>query len=276
MKKILAIMLCLVMIFSMIALVSCDEEEKSTSTSSTTNGNSTGGNTPPVDKGGSIATVGGMTVEQAYQSALNKIENMTNLTMTTNQNITVSAQGQSFDMVNSIVIKMDGQNIYVKMENQMYPETNMTCWYVDDWVYVIAEGAQAKANITYDEFISEYAPGGATSEGALLEFPIEWFKDVKFYQDGESYYIKLVMSSEEYLKYVGESTDANISAADDITYKIYFDENGELDYIVTEFDFVVEGMNFSTSAKTIVTDAGTTSVEAPSGNFIDVTGQMKK
>ena len=274
MKKILALMLCFVMIFSLCALTSCmddgDEATSTTGSSEQTPGSGNGDNRPTVD------TLGGMTAEEAYAAALAQLAEFNNFTMVTTQDITMTVTGYGEMVMNqTVVTKMAGSNVYIKTENDMEPTAEMECWFVNDWFYAISQGVSFKANITYAEFMEKYGPD-ASADSMLIGFPAEWFKDIKFYVDGDSYYIELVMSSEEYLNYVDNTTGMDISSADDIVYKVYFDAEGNLGDVITEFDFTANGVVCSVMSVSVISDVDTTEIAAPANgdSFIDVTGQI--
>lgn len=363
MKKILALMLCIILAVSMVALVACDNDDTPESTAQSTSNstasstpagtadstpNSTAGSTPdskpaeapgstpasvpggtpdstpasvpggtvsstpssvpggtvsstpasvpggtpdstpssvpggtpdstPDSKPSQIEDLNGKTPEELYAAALESVKGLTNYEMTTTQVITMTYQGMSIPMTQVVVSKMDGQNIYLETTNDFESSQNMTAWYVDEWFYVIQENVNAKANITYQEMQEKYMPEGATSDGALMNIPENWFKDIKFMKDGDKYYIELVVSGEEYLEYMQSTALGNqLQGVDDVIYRVYFDANGNLGDVVTEFAFAMDGgIDCYAVSTATIENIGTTVIEAPSGEFIDVTDQMK-
>ena len=259
MKKILSLLLCALLMFTMLGLVSCDDEE--------TAGSQSG------DGDDAIETLGGKTPEQLYQAALDKVAGLTNYTMVAAQ--VISGGGMTINQ--TVSAKMDGIDVYVKTENNMDSSSNMECWYVDEMFYTIASGVKAKAAISYEKFTSEYMPEGATGEGALMNIPASWFVDTSFHQDGDLYYMEFIVSGEEYLQYF-ESTSlgAYVQGVDDISYKVYFDKDGNLGDVVTELDMVTEGVSFHVVSTSTFSNINSTTITLPANtdDFIDVTGSI--
>ena len=253
MKKILSLLLCALLMFTMLGLVSCGGDEG--------------------DGSGAIETLNGKTPEQLYQAALDKVAGLTNYTMVATQ--VISGGGMTINQ--TVSAKMDGIDVYVKTVNDMNSSGNMECWYVDEMFYTIASGVKAKAAISYDKFTSEYMPEGATGEGALMNIPASWFVDTSFHQDGDLYYIEFIVSGEEYLQYF-ESTSlgAYVQGVDDISYKVYFDKDGNLGDVVTELDMVSEGVEFHIVSTSTFSDINSTVITLPENtdSFIDVTGSI--
>ena len=259
MKKILSLLLCALLMFTMLGLVSCDDEE--------TAGSQSG------DGDDAIETLGGKTPEQLYQAALDKVAGLTNYTMVATQVIS----GGGMTMNQTVSAKMDGINVYVKSENDTEASSNMECWYVDEMLYAIASGVKVKAAISYEKFTSEYMPEGATSEGALMNIPASWFVDTSFHQDGDIYYIEFIVSGEEYLEYF-ESTSlgAYVQGVDDISYKVYFDKDGNLGDVVTELDMVTQGVSFHVVSTSTFSNINSTTITLPENtdSFYDATGSI--
>lgn len=272
MKKLLSLLLCLILVCSVFVLASCDATDNDNDDNNEPSNSDTNS-----DKKDDLSTLNGKTAEELYDAAIAKVAGLTNFEMTATQVITLTYEedGDSFTMNQSIVSKMNGQDCYMKAENDSAPESNMEMWYVDEWMYVITNGVQNKANITWEDMQEKYMPEGANAEGALMNIPKEWFKDVKFEQEGNAYYLEFIVSGEEYLTYMSStSLGAYLDGVDDVSYKVYFDKDGNLGDIVTEFEFVVEGFRCHALSTSKIANVGTTVIDTPSGNFNDVTGQM--
>ncbi|MBQ9761411.1 MAG: hypothetical protein IJW16_08715 [Clostridia bacterium] len=257
MKKLLSILLCLALICcSAFTQVACDDEDDNSD-------------------GKGVATLNGKTPQDLYSAALAKVKGLTNYEMTTTQVITMSAQGQTVTMNQVLLSKINGQDNYVKLANDMESSVNMETWYVGEWVYVITNTARNKANITYAEMVDKYMPDGATGESALMNIPEAWFKDVRFQQEGEKYYIQFIVSGEEYTTFMKSTALGDkLQGVEDVSYKVYFDAQGELGDIITEFDYTVEGIACSAVSTSKIANIGGVSIEAPQGNFNDVTNFM--
>ena len=172
-------------------------------------------------------------------------------------------------------------NQYIKTTNDAAPEANMEIWYVDEWMYVISNGTSAKANITFEEMQENYMPEGATGSGALMMIPESWFEDITFEKDGDLYYIEFIVSGEDYLEYMqGMAFGDQIKDLDNISYIVYFDQNGELGNIVTRVDYQVteSGYTFDCHLEGIstISNIGNVTVQGPENpnDFIDVTETM--
>ena len=154
----------------------------------------------------------------------------------------------------------------------------MEIWYVDDWMYLNSEDQKIKANITYDKLVEEYMPEGATGENALMNIPEDWFKDTRFFKDGDLYYIEFIVSGEEYTTYMNGTALGDMAegiAIEDISYKVFFTAEGELGDIVTEFEYEVEGLSCHAVSTSSITNIGKATITAPDGNYTDVTAGLR-
>ncbi len=279
MKRFLSLLLCLILVGSMLTLVACDDTTTPPTEETTeSNDDSNKPSTPKKPKEG-VDVLNGKTPEELYQAALEKVKSITNYEMTTNQVITMTYGDQEMPINQVVISKLDGQNQYVKTTNDFESSLNMEMWYVNEWMYVIAQGNRNKANITHERMQEEFAPEGSNSSGALMNIPEKWLKNVKFEKDGDLYYIEFTVSGEEYLQYMqSTSIGDQISNAEDIIYKVYFDENGELGDIITEFDYVVEEggltINCNLVSTSTISNIGTVTITEPEGSFIDVTNYI--
>ena len=282
MKKILAILLCLLLIGSTLTLASCDELDflnKDEESSETLKNPAPIDDDDPPSKPSGIETLNGKTPEELYEEALEKVSSYTNYTMTTEQIITMSFEGQEQDINQTLISKANGHDSYVKSTNDMTSNANTETWYVDEWLYTIQNDQRLKANITWQEMQDNYMPEGATGESSLMNIPEDWFVDVKFKKDGSKYYIKFVVSGEEYLQYMQSTAlGVQLQGVDDVIYKVYFDAEGNLGDIITEFDFVVTDSGYTVDCHAVstskISNIGTTTIEAPEGSFTDLTGYM--
>ena len=188
MKKLLALLLCLLLVCSAFVLASCDATDKADDDKNESSNSDTSSDKKD-DSSKEPSTLNGKTAEELYALALEKVAGLTNFEMTATQVIEMTYEGDTITMNQIVINKMNGQDCYMKMENDMSPDANMEMWYVDEWMYVITEGVQNKANITWEEMQETYMPEGATAEGALMNIPEAWFKDVKFEQEGDAYYV---------------------------------------------------------------------------------------
>ena len=255
MKKLLSILLCILMLLSISAMVACSNDDGDDD---------------------DLATLAGKTSVQLYEDAQNKLKGLQRYEMLSTQVITMNYAGTEIVMNQTITSKQDGQDLYVKMYNDTSTANNMECWYVDEWFYVIQGSVKGKAQIDYEDYVNTYMPEGSTSSDALMNIPSDWFKGVEFVQDKDNYYLEFVVSGDEFQQYMASSTlNSYIESAeiDDIVYKVYFTESGELGDIVVEMDMVIEGVSAHARSVSRISNLSA-SIVAPEGNFIDVTGQI--
>ena len=258
MKKLLALLLCLMMIVSVFTLASCKKEDKE-------EGEKT------------FETLNGKTAEELYNEALAKLQGLDNFETVTTQVITMKVEGQKIDMNQVVITKKAGQNVYTKSTNDMEATAEMEVWYVDEWLYAKTFGQSFKANISYEQMEEEFMPEGANADGALLQIPESWFKDIAFRQSGNSYYIEFIVSGDEYLEYLSSASGLGnyLDGIDDVSYKVYFTSDGELRDIVTEFKMEVQGVKCDVESVSVVKNVGSTTITAPEGTFADYTEYYK-
>ncbi len=255
MKKFLSLMLCIIMLAATLSLVACNGEED-------------------------LTKLNGKTPEQIYAEALDKVKTITNFELKAEATITMSMNGDTQTADMTTVTKMDGNNIYVKVDNDIDASVNMEAWYVDEVFYGEASGQKFKAEITYADYVEKYMPDGATAEGALMQIPEAWFKDTKFNKtDDGKYYIEFIVSGEDYLTYMKDSaigSMVNGVELADISYKVYFDKNANLGDIVTEFTMTEQGVTVTVSAISKISNMGTTTITVPAEaeSWNDLTGLM--
>lgn len=276
MKRFFALLLCLVLSISLLALASCDDEETPATTESSTeqstdnSTDSTNDNQKP-----GVDDIGGKTPEELYNEALQKVASLTNYRLETAQ--VIVSQGLT---VNQLVVALrDGQNEYVKTTNDTNKEAEIEAWYVDEVYYGVTSSSSFKASIPYETYVAEYMPEGSTGEGAFMSIPADWFKDIKFYKDGDAYFIEFLVSGAKYLEYINSKTMSDMIKGDeDISYKVYFTAEGELDSIVTSFTFEVDNTEIEVTSTTSITGVGETTIVAPENTegFVDITEELSK
>lgn len=253
MKKFLSLMLCIIMIAATFSLVACNGGED-------------------------LTKLNGKTAEQLYNEALDKVKGLTNFELDATATISMELNNQTQTIDVKTVSKMDGQNVYVKVDNDMDASANMEAWYVDEVFYGEAAGQKFKAEITYEDYVEKYMPEGATAEGALMQIPEAWFKDTKFIKTSDGmYYIEFVVSGEDYLTYMQNSALGSMLsniAIDDISYKVYFDKDANLGDIVTEFSMTEQGVKMTATAVSKISNIGTTTITVPeeANSWNDLTG----
>ncbi len=268
MKKFLAILLCALTVVSALSFTACKDKD---------------GN------GKEVAEINGKNPSQLYSEILEKVQKMDNFTATATQLISVSAEGINQTQEQVVISKVDGHDMYSKIDSEAAPTLNGETWYVDNVVYTNQGGVNGKATIPYDEFMQKFAPQGSSGSGLLMNIPDSWLKDLKFQKESaDSYYLSFTVSGDDFQKYFEDSpliaTIENYESMNmsikDITYKVCFDGKGELGDIIVSFDIgmEVQGVEVKTTvtSTTVLTDLGSTKITAPEGGdtWTDVTGQI--
>ncbi len=264
MKKLTALLLAFVMLLSTAALVSCGDEEP------TTDG---GGNTPAKE---TVDTLAGKTPKELYDAALAQVSTLTNFEMVSEQIIYLPAYDISTNQ--SVISKVNGTDMYVKSTNDTTPDANMEVWYVGETYYGITQDVRFFAEITYDSLVEKYMPEGANADSALMNIPEAWLLNAKFVKESDSsYYIEFIVSGAEYLEYMNSTgLAAMVDGIENISYKIYFDGEGTLGDIITEFEMEVEGVAAEVKSVSAISAIGSTTITPPADTtgWQNLTGQL--
>ena len=217
MKKLTALLLALFCVFSLFSMTACDEEGAK-----------------------DLKALNGKTPEELYNFTLEKLANIQSYEMQTSQDIAIKGEASSMAMTTSIIAKVAGDNAYSKISANIFGfQTDTETWYVDGVVYTSVLDEKTKATVSKQEFLDEYF-NTDTEESSLLDIPKSWFKDITFKPDGDSYYLNFVVSGSEFNELFD---DADLEEADingDVSYKVYFDKEGNLSKIITTFDMTVD------------------------------------
>ena len=286
MKKILALTIVLVMVLGL-ALVSCEsaidqnaldtlngaKESLSGQLSGITGENYGDFKT---NKDNKIELLDGMTPVQKYDEAFDVVNSLTNFTLTADQdiNMVMNYQGQTIkqDMVQTIVQKYQGDNFSIvgnaTSAGMQVPSSN--CQYVDGIVYNVQpiDGQMIKYSATKDQLSS--LVGVDTDEPKIFDIPESWFEDVCFYEEsnGNRAYLEIILSGEQYEQMFSNlALLSSVTSITDITHRVYFDENGDFDSIVTTATMKLNVSGIDTTASFVststISDIGSTVVEAP-------------
>ncbi len=264
MKKLFSLLLCLCILAAPLALTACESSEV----------------IPTGEIGDIIDELAGKTPEELYADALASISGLDNFRMDSKQDIKMTAQGQTVTMHQTVISLKDGHNEYAKTQNDMNASLNMECWYIDSMFYAIQGDLKFKAEIAYEDYVEKYMPDGATSEGALLNIPKDWFTDTKFVVVGsDSYCLEFTVSGDQFVEFfeeLGITQGADISAIENITYKVYFDGEGNLGTAITEFAMEIEGVLAEYYIETEISNIGTTTITPPADTegWQDLTGRI--
>ena len=285
MKKILALTMILVLVLGL-ALVSCEkavndaaleELDKAKAEVAANLKDLTGknyGDQKNPDK--KLDNLNGMTPVEKYDQTFDEIDSLTNFTLTAHQDIqmVMRYQGESMkqDMVQTIVQKYQGDNFSIvgnaTSAGMQVPSSN--CQYVDGIVYNVQpiDGQMIKYSATKDQLSS--LVGVDTDEPKIFDIPESWFEDVCFYEEsnGNRAYLEIILSGEQYEQMFSNlALLSSVTSITDITHRVYFDENGDFDSIVTTATMKLNVSGIDTTASFVststISDIGSTVVEAP-------------
>ena len=255
MKKILSLLMALTLVISMFALASCDNND---------DGN------PDVDAEG-LETLNGKTPEQIYGASMEAIKLADEYEIVSNQVIKMGYEGESFTMNQRVVSKIDGDNSYSKITDDMSNQESET-WYVDGVVYAKEGNNKIKTNLDKEEYMQQYM-GKDPTESTLLDIPESWFKDIRFFEKDGLYTMEFVISAEEYNELFANLGLGVASVNDDVVYTVYFDKGGNLSKIITEFTINVQGFSadcVSTSDVTLTDVTVTAPADADSYTYVEL------
>ena len=261
MKRFLALLLCLIMAVSTLALASCNGVKNPPETTGTTA--PSGDNNPD----SSLTEE-----EKLFRNAYEKIGALINYKLETEQ--TITSQGYTIKQV--VLVKKDGRNEYIKTTNTEDASLNSEAWYVNEVYYGIVGGTGFKANIPYATYVEKYMPSDSTGKGVLMNIPESWFEDVTLCHEGTAYYLEFIVNGIEYAEYLGSMSISGFDSIDNISYKVYFTSTGELDKIATEFTMYQDDVEISVVATTKISDIDSTVITAPENadGFVDMTDSL--
>ncbi len=229
MKKLLALLLAMTLIFSMFVLASCGNKDKDDDKND--------------GDDSTMETLAGKTPEELYETAKEKLSAATSFIITAEQEIVMTYEGESMTMNQTVISKRQGDNEYVKSYNDMSPAANMEVWYVDGMLYANTSSGKIKTELDKEQFMQQYMSKDP-SESTLLDIPESWFEDMKFEAKDDRWVLKFSISEEKYeemLTKIGNPVDV----VDDVQYEIIFDDDGNLEEIITLFNMEIYGVSAS-------------------------------
>ena len=259
MKKLLALLMCAIIVCSCFMFTACEKTEDEIKDA--------------IEKEETFKTLSGKTPEELYADASELMKNATNFTMTSTQDITMKYQGETMTMTQVIIQKIDGENEYYKMSGVEGADSEG--WYVDGVIYTEMNGTKAKATLSKKDYYEKFL-GSSEEDSKILNIPESWFKDIVFKKSGDEYYIKFSISGEEYTKLFAK-LNLQVGLDDTVDYKVYFNKEGKLLRMETDFDMTVQGISASTKTKSVFSDVGTTApIVAPTNpeSYQDVTDSI--
>ena len=241
MKKLLSVLFVFTLLVSTLALASCD-------------GGSSGGGSGRKNE---VEELNGKTPEEIYEAAAEALAEAPSYEVVSSQVIEMTAtyegETETMEMVQEVVTRVNGDNTYSKIVSENpYANTSMEAWYVDGVVYANSDGTKVKTNLTKEEYMEQYM-NADPSESTLLDIPKSWFEDIKFEEDDGEYSVEFVISEEKYNELLGNLGLDIVAIDGDVEYTVYFDEDGNLTHILTEFDMDVSAMGVGVEAHCVST-----------------------
>lgn len=213
MKKLFSLLLMLTLLFSTLSFVSCTEAEKE--------------------------TLAGKTPEELYEECLEKVSIAKEYSTEVSQTITFDDKDLQTQK-QTMYQKFNGTDGYAKLESKTAPEINFESWYVDGISYVSVEGYKIKGRIDKEEFIRQYL-NADPGEGMLLDVPKSYFEGIKFEKEKGDWVLKFLLSKDKFNDVFENMGLGAVDITDDIEYNVYFDDDGNIQKIITEFDMKANG-----------------------------------
>lgn len=265
MKKCLSLLLAILITLStLFAMVSCDDQ-------SDNNDNSQ--NVSPEAPENDPEKLNGQTPHQLFTATVEKIKNLTNYTMETNQTTVINYMGYSITKKESEIDKSySTDNWYMISKDTQEGDVNSSLetyetWCVDKTIYGKSNEGGTKIKFDADEITSAIDEVGenygfSSEDIPIFLLPDSYFKDIHFEKDDENntYKLNFSIDGEKFT----ELFSLGIATVGDITYVVHFDINGELQFIEISGKMSVlysEGTFYTVSK---ISDVGTTEkISAP-------------
>jgi len=247
MKRIFAMLLSVVLVFSLAFMTSCGDD-----------GND--------GADGSLERLAGKTPEELYDASAAALAMAGSYEVISENDIvmdmSVSGQEVFVVMKQSATSKINGEDTYMKSTStsemitmgQTTPLGDvapMEVWYIDGICYSYMMGVKAKAAVDKEQFAQKYM-GKDPKESTLLDLPESWFEDIKFDLADDGYVLNMVVSGEEYTQFIGnvyEELGYDLAIDGDVDYKIFFDKDGNLTKITADFNMIYNIQGTSGTAK---------------------------
>ena len=200
MKKIIALILAALMLFSFVAC----------------NSNNVEGS----DKKG-VETLAGKTPKEIYDAAIVYIKGLTNYEILIESTYNTSYEGESATETSTTLHRSTGDTFYYLYKAEHYEE-----FFIHDgtMLYQHVNNVYEKQNVPFSEFMDGW--GSITETGMLIELSEEYLDKKLFIPEGDEYYLDITITPEQYNKITGGSVE------DAVKYRVYFDKNG----VFTKFE----------------------------------------
>ncbi|MBQ8162754.1 MAG: hypothetical protein IJZ93_00095 [Clostridia bacterium] len=236
-----------------------------------------------------VEDLNGKDAEQIYGDAYDYLANITNGTITTEQDIhmdmTAPSQGvqQSVDVIQTVVNQMDNDNFYNKITSSVNGEVE--AWYINGMYYQNNQGTKQKGELDIDKYYTSL--GLDPDQKFLAGVDASMLKDAKFEKLGETYYLAFTIDGESYTETMGNAIadmyaqyDVKVKISD-VAYRVYFDADGNIENMIADYtmdmNMTISGIDMNIYAEVSQVSTfeklGSTEVNAPSGTFQSVVWQ---
>lgn len=200
MKKILAILMAIILLF---VAVGCNNNEE--------------GDGSETLKGEKL--LAGKSAKDVYNAAIEYIKGLENYQIDVESNYKTTYEDEVSEESAFTTHKCSGDTFEYKYTAENYEE-----FFLHDGtaLYKKVNSIAEKLEISYDQFMEEW--GSITSDGMLMVLEDEKLEKKLFVPDGDNYYLSFLITAEEYTDLTGGSVEGPVA------YKVYFDKEGNIVY----------------------------------------------
>lgn len=219
MKRFLALALVFILVLSSILLVSCDNSPEPTETPN-----------EPQSEDGIGEKLAGKTPEETYKAIAGSISKMTSYDISISATTDVVIEDETISSETKSEFRKNGDHLYCKYLNSSSKEEEL--WYVDGYMYYCGSDNQERAQMSEEDFISNYFVDISNN---LMPLSSSDFEDKNFVTDGEIYLLRFEFTPEEFANIVGESISGNAK------YTVCFDSKGIIMSVELKFNKETSG-----------------------------------
>ena len=171
----------------------------------------------------------------------------------------------------TVIGHVDGPNEYMSLSMGGALEE---MWYVDGVYYFRAQDSAFKAELSPEEY-SAYGAGGLGSLGFVLTLDGDIVKSARRVTGDKYENYRVVVDGARYTEYLHSQGVTDVTYSD-ITYTFGFDENKILEVVKIECEYVQSGISISINGESQIYNVGKALVEAPDGDFVDMTETLTR
>ena len=201
MKRVLALILVLLFVFSLAACAGNESE------------------TQDATKG--VETLEGKTPKEIYDAAIAYVKGLTNYEVLVDGSYKSTYEGETAEDLSTSLYRCSGDSFYYLYKSGDYEE-----FFLHDGsaLYKKVNNVSEKSEIAYADFMQSW--GSITNDGMLIALNDTGFDGKLFLPDGDGYYLDFTISVDEYAEITGGTVEEPVS------YRVYFDSNG----VLTKFE----------------------------------------